>query len=121
MVAVTVGVEAAPAKLDKFGEQRRSSPRHDAQRFEVARAGRFHMEQFPADASKDGIHGKLVRAAVNADLVRPATLRNGHVRAQRGLELLQVALKIDALFKLANKPWRDADDVGDFVPSQFQA
>src|ERR1041384_1575199 len=120
MVAVPVGLETAAAKLDNFGEQLRSRPRADAQGFKIACPGRLHMEQLAAHASKDGVRGELVRAAMDTDLVRATMLRDGHVLAQRGLELLQIALVIDALFKIADKPRRDADNVGDFVPSEFQ-
>src|SRR5580658_9922192 len=78
------------------------------------------MEQGAAHAADNGIDGKLVRAAVNADLVRAAIPRDFHVLAQGRFEFLQVALVIDALFKVANKSGSHADHMGNGQPTKFQ-
>src|SRR5882762_761827 len=79
------------------------------------------MQQLAANAPNHWIRCELVRTAVNTDLVRPTMPRNCDVFTQRGFELLEVALVIDALFKIANEPRRDADNVRHLVPLQFGA
>src|SRR5271170_7921778 len=79
------------------------------------------MEQRAAHAADNGIDRKLVRAAVNADLVRAAEPGDLEVVAQGRLEFLQVALVIDALLKIADESWRHADHAGNGEPAKFQA
>src|ERR1017187_9794958 len=121
MIAVPIGRKTAAAKLDNFVEQGCRCPSHDAQGFEIAGARRFYVEQLTTHAPDDCVRHELIRTAMNAYLVRAAMLRDGDMVAQRGLEFLQVALVVDALFKISDKPRRDADYIRDFVPAKFQA
>ena len=84
-------------------------PGHDAERFEVARAGGLDMKHGPCVArAKAAIHRQLVGTGVQAQLVRSEQLGNRRVIVQRRFERGQVSLVVDTFFEVADEPRREA-------------
>ena len=102
-----VHVISSARKLADLPEQRRIALSHNPNRFQVARAGRLYMEPPMRRPGQGGIDRKLVRAGMQAQLIRPKQLGNRIVVANRLLERGHVADVVDALLQRADKPRRE--------------
>src|SRR5262245_3276361 len=104
VVAGAVNRVAFARESGYFAEELRRDLRDGSQGFEVTRARGLEMNQFTRKARGDRIYAELVGTGMEAELIRPEGLRDGHVPGERLLELAQIADVINALLEIADVP-----------------
>src|SRR5690606_7115289 len=110
LVAATIGREALPGARDDRPEELSVAPCRDAQRLEVARAGRLDVAQSARRARELRIDRQLVRSGVEAELVAAERARDRRVVVQAAPELGAIPAEVDALLERAGEARCDAGE-----------
>ncbi len=117
MVGGAIGLVALSSEREDLAKQGFVVPRGDTEGFQVGSPGRLDVPAAPGGAGQRGVHGKLVRSRMEAQLVRPQAIGDRRMVGQRLLQRGNISFVVHTFFQIADKPGREADQLHPALPA----